>query len=232
MANNHSTSKAAVTPVKIGHIQIEGLMLPDGSFSIAFPQITSLFLIPTKHAARDFKTLLGIENPAPKVKTDLHSSPVNVLTLTEFEVLTFELALKGNQLAINFHRSLAGLALHQIFCDAFGIKFEKLDRQQWLEERQEGKHSRRSLTDAINSLIQQGEKLNYGYITLQTYEACKLSAKYTEYKTDHADNDFRDTLTVKEVGSVKKFEDLTADYILVDQLPINQAMAKASRYIR
>jgi len=39
-------------------------------------------------------------------------------------------------------------------------------------------------------------------------------------------------LTDGEIRNVKKFEELTADFVLVDRLPLNQAMAKAARYIR
>jgi len=232
MANNNSSSKATVAQVKIGHIKIEGLMLPDGSFAIAVPQISSLFLIPIKNTSRDFKALLGGDFQFLKVGSEIHPKAVNILTLPEFEMLSFELALKENQFAIDFHRSLAGLTLHQLYCDAFGVKFEQQDRQNWLKERQEGKLCRRSLTDATKLLIEQGEKLNYGYITLQTYTACQLSTKYKEYKSRYKDDHFRDTLTDGEIRNVKKFEELTADYVLVDRLPLNQAMAKAARYIR
>ena len=232
MAKNNSTSRAAKAQVKIGHIEIEGLMLPDGSFAIGVPQVARLFSIATGHAARDFKALLGIEKPMTKVQTELHSNPVNILSLPEFELLIAKLDRAGNIPAQEFRDSLTGLALHQLYCDAFDIKFEQQDRQNWLKERQEGKLCRRSLTDATKLLIEQGEKLNYGYITLQTYEACKLSTKYKEYKSRYKDDHFRDTLTDGEIRNVKKFEELTADYVLVDRLPLNQAMAKAARYIR
>jgi len=232
MTNNNFTSKATVAQVKIGHIEIEGLMLPDGSYAIGIPQISELFSIPIKHTSRDFKALLGIESSFPKVQTELNSKAVNILSLPEFELLIAKLDRAGNIPAQEFRDSLAGLALHQIYCDAFGVKFEKLDRQNWLKERQEGKYCRRSLTDATKLLIEQGEKLNYGYITLQTYAACQLSTKYNEYKSRYKDDHFRDTLTDGEIRSVKKFEELTADYVMVDMLPLNQAMTKAARYIR
>jgi len=99
MAKNNSTSRAEKAQVKIGHIEIEGLMLPDGSFSIGFPQIASLLSIPPQHAARDFKALLGIEKPVPKVQTELHSNPVHILTIPEFEQLLKVLAVNGNEQA-------------------------------------------------------------------------------------------------------------------------------------
>jgi len=232
MAKNNSTSKATVAQVKIGHIEIEGLMLPDGSYAIAVPQVASLFLIDRGQASRGFKALLGEGFQFDKVGSELNPKAVNILTLPEFELLIAKLDRSGNIPAQEFRDSLAGIALHQLYCDAFGVKFEQQDRQKWLKERQEGKFCRRSLTDATKLLIEQGEKLNYGHITLQTYEACKLSAKYKEYKSKRKDDRFRDTLTDGEIRNVKKFEELIADYVMVDRLPLNQAMVKASRYIR
>jgi len=232
MTNNNSTSRADKAQVQIGHIEIEGLMLPDGSFAIGVSQVGRLFLVPQKNTSRDFKTLLGKEDPFLKAQTELNSKAVNILTLPEFELLIAKLDREGNIPAQEFRDSLAGLILHQLYCDAFDIKFEQQDRQLWLKERQEGKLCRRSLTDATKLLIEQGEKLNYGYITLQTYTACQLSTKYKEYKSRYKDDHFRDTLTDGEIRNVKKFEELTADFVLVDRLPLNQAMAKAARYIR
>ena len=91
MANNHSTTKAVVTSVKIGHIQIEGLMLPDGTFAIAVPQVARLFSINQSHASRDLKALLGTGITFAKVQSELHSKAVNILDLTEFELLIAKL---------------------------------------------------------------------------------------------------------------------------------------------
>ena len=44
MANKNGTTKAQVTAVQIGTICIEGLMLPDGSFGVAVPQIADIAL--------------------------------------------------------------------------------------------------------------------------------------------------------------------------------------------
>ena len=167
-----------------------------------------------------------------KTTSELHPKAVNILTLLEFELLVAKLDRAGNILAQKFRDSLVGLALYQLSCDAFNIKFEKQDRQKWLKERQEGKSCRRSLTDATKLLIDQGEKLNYGYITLQTYQSCNLVTRYREYKATRRDDNFRDTLSDSELRNVSKFEELTADFIMVDRLPLSQAMLNASRYIR
>jgi len=232
MAKNNSTSRAVVAPVKIGHIKIKGLMLPDGSFAIGVSQVASLFLIDSEQASRRFKALLGGDFQFDKAASELNPKAVNILTLPEFELLIQKLDRSGNIPAQEFRDSLTGLALHQLYCDAFGVKFEQQDRQLWLKERQDGKFYRRSLTDATKYLIDQGESLNYGYITLQTYEACHLLLEYRAYRKEIKDSRFRDTLGDIDLRKISKFEELTADYVLVDNLPIDQSMAKAARYIR
>jgi len=92
-------TKAIVAKIDLGFDQFDGLMLPDGSYAISATQIARLLSIPIKHATRDFKTLLGMENPTPKVVSELHSSPVNILTIPEFEQLLKVLAVNGNETA-------------------------------------------------------------------------------------------------------------------------------------
>lgn len=227
-----TTVKAIVAPVKIGHITVDGLMLPNGDFAIAVPQVADLFSIPQKNSSRDFKALLGNGFQFLTTKSELHPKAVNILSLTEFEVLILELVIRGNEKAITFQRNLVGLALIQLFNDAFDIKYEKIDRQKWLRDRQDGKGCRRSLTDAIKYLIDRGKQLNYGLMTLQTYSACKLSSEYAIYRKTHKDSNFRNTLDAVRLRNVGKFEELVADYIMVDGMEPEEAMTKAARYIR
>jgi hypothetical protein len=226
------TIKAVVATVDIGHHKIQGLMLPNGDFAIAVTQIAEMFQINSNQASRTLKPLLGKGFQFDTTKSELHPKAVNILSLTDFEIVTLELVIRGNEAAIAFQRSLVGLALMQLFNDAFGIKFEKIDRQNWLKERQDGKFYRRSLTDAIKFLIEQGKHLNYGLMTLQTYSACKLSSDYAIYRKSHKDSRFRNTLDSAKLRNIAKFEELVADYIMVDHLDPESAMTKAARYIR
>ena len=227
-----NTLKAIVAPVQIGHITIDGLMLPNGDFAIAVSQIAEMFSVPQKNSSRDFKALLGNDSPFLTVKSELNSKTVNILSLTEFEILTLELVIRGNEKAIAFQRDLVGLALIQLFNRSFGIKFDEIDAQNWLKERQDGKYYRRSLTDAVKFLIGQGEDLNYGLITLKTYSACNLSSEYAIYRKAHKDAKFRNTLDSERLRRVGKFEELVADFVIVDELPLKEAMEKAARYVR
>jgi len=129
--------KATVAIVKMGILEIEGLRFDDnGEYAVAVPQICSLFSIDTNQAARSLKSILGKGLSIDKARTTLHSNPVNCITLLDFDRLITELTIKQNPTAIGFSRALNGLALTQLFSDAFGIKFEKEDRQQYLIKRQ------------------------------------------------------------------------------------------------
>lgn len=95
----NTTDKATVTQVAIGHITIEGLMLPDGSFAVAVPQIADLFLDTRNYASQELKRLMGKGFKTHKITTEFNRKPVNIVTLEQFNQIIFELALKGNQQA-------------------------------------------------------------------------------------------------------------------------------------
>jgi hypothetical protein len=143
------TIKAEITTVALGSISFQGLMNENGEFGIAVPQIAEEFQLDKSQASRQLKTLLGKGLQFDKWKTPLNPKSVNVLGLVSFEKLIFEMALKGNPTAINVSRALIGLSLHQLFSDAFGLKFEKEDRQKWLTTRLVTKHDFRPLTDQL-----------------------------------------------------------------------------------
>ena len=149
-----TTKKAIVTSVQIGHIEIEGLMLPDGSYRIAIPQLVKLSLVPSNRSLTQLKRLTGFDFQShQKIYSELNSNKVNSISLEDLEALIVSLAKRGNQSAINLTIDLIGLSLQQLFSDAFGVKFEKEERQAWLKARQEGKATRRTLTDAIHDYL-------------------------------------------------------------------------------
>jgi hypothetical protein len=120
--------------------------------------------------------LLGKGSQFAKLKTSLHPKAVNAIALKDFEKLVFELALKGNERAQEFSRSLIGLSLHQLFCDAFGIKFEKEERQQYLAQRmQHRQHFHPYLTKWLKHDAGGDNKaVNWGWEVNHFKKACKL----------------------------------------------------------
>ena len=152
---------ATVTIVPIGNLEIEGLLGEDGNFYVAIPQIADSFQILIRNTSRDFKALLGNDFQFLKIKTSLNPKAVNAVDLKTFEVLVAKLDRAGNKAAQSFRDDLAGLALQQLFCDAFGIKYEAEDRQKFLVARQESKELFWELAEAIKVYLDTREAAGY-----------------------------------------------------------------------
>lgn len=156
------TQKAVITQVQIGSLTIDGLMLPNGDYAIAVPQVADLFMLFPGNAARDLKTLLGNDSKLIKVKTEINKNVTTIVSLEQFTKIVYKLAVNGNQKARDFAEILFELSLHQLFSDAFGVKFEKEDRTRWLEARQaHRKQYHQCLTNWLKIDGIQGGK-NYG----------------------------------------------------------------------
>ncbi len=211
--------KAYVTKVQIGNLEIEGLMDEAGNYFVATSQMVTLDLAPQKNLARDLKALRGEGFKLLKLKTEFNRNVTSCVPLQDFEAVLFELSLKGNKPAQNLMRSLVGLSLHQLFSDAFGVKFEAEDRQNWLIERGEGKEVRRTLTDAIHDyLASQGKGDAFGYyarITNQIYQGIfQLDANQIREQLGVTGNELtRDYFNSKEIRTVASVEDLVMDLI-------------------
>jgi len=132
-----STVKALVSKVQFGTVEVEGLLLPDGSFGVAVTEANNLltFSAHQNHASRQVKALLGEGFQPTKVASELNPNAVVVLTLAEFELLVRKLDRAGNKKAQELVDACVGLSFVQRFSDAFGVKFEKAERDLWLEAR-------------------------------------------------------------------------------------------------
>lgn len=128
--------KAVIAQVSIGNLSLEGLMTEDGTFGIGYPQLVSHDLVPQNRAIKELKVRLGIDLKTTKWRIITAKAPVNVILLTDFEKLLAKLDRVGNKAAQDMRDDLVGLSMHQLFSDAFGQKFEKEERQQWLTNRQ------------------------------------------------------------------------------------------------
>jgi hypothetical protein len=226
-----STIKAHITDVSVGHLSVKGLMSDDGNFYIAIPQIAERFNVPQKNASRDFKALMGEGFTFLKMSVHGTKVTVNAMPLEVFELLVAKLDRSGNQSAQDFRDDLVGLSLRQLFSDAFGVKFEEEDRQQWLKLRQEVKQVRRSLTDAVKNYIQSHSELSENAIKFMYSNASDKVNKAVfgriarQLVKDFQCNkdDLRDQFTAAELRHIQQVEDLAMR--LVDQHDIEPVAA-------
>lgn len=95
--------KAEVAPVKLGHLEFEGLLREDEVSLIALTQLVALGLVPPNRSARQIEALLGLDCLAfSKLSTDLNSKPVNAISISTFQDLLLSLANNGNSCAQKF----------------------------------------------------------------------------------------------------------------------------------
>lgn len=148
-----SIVKAEITEVQVGSVFVEGLMSEGGRFGIGVPQYAELFQTSTNTASRDLKRILSKASETSivfkKWSTPYNPKPINVILLEQWADLLLILAFDGNTKAQSLVRALHGLSWHQLFCDAFGQKFEAEDRQRWLETRVFTRKEFRLLTDQL-----------------------------------------------------------------------------------
>jgi hypothetical protein len=211
------TKKALVKTVSIGHIEFEGLMLPDGNFGISLQQLRFLAFpsVLPKSASKHLKGVCGKEFQFFRCATELNNRPQLIIDLNQLNFCLTELAFKGHSEARDLVRVLAGLSLYQLFCDAFEERFEKEDRQQWLKARQEGKETRKTLTEAIKLYIELHPEVSDNYRKWR-YNHCSekvlnivfgRSAK--QLRKDWSVNEVRSAMTAKELKLIEQVEALS-----------------------
>lgn len=94
------TNRAVTLTVDFGFVEVEGLMLPDGSYAIGASQVADLLGIDRNKASRDFARLLGNDFCVSKVASDQGNQRINVMSLDVFKKILFALAQKGNVKAV------------------------------------------------------------------------------------------------------------------------------------
>lgn len=169
MAEKDKIVHGVLAKVSIGDLVVDGICFADSvvfdgekipeKYGVAIPQIFELFggdqglkLSRPKDATRTLKRLMGesFKSRHFRVK-ELNTKNVNVVSLNCFQQIVTALDRQGNKKAQFFRDLLFGLSLRQLFADAFGEKFEKEERQQWLMLRQETKDTFRPLTDQLKA---------------------------------------------------------------------------------
>jgi hypothetical protein len=168
-------------PVEGGFI--EGLMDEKGEFYVGVPQFCRAFLVPLKNSSAQFKALLGNSFSFQPLKTPLNSKAVNGIPIAYLQPLILELALKGNNTALDCTRSLMQLSVIQLFKDAFGIQFGKDERQAllaaWYPVREKCKFAHTSFCESCKRHRFQGNVVHDYMTTLifgDTAAAARLKA--------------------------------------------------------
>ncbi len=232
--------KANVAIVKIGFLEIEGLLLPSGEFAITSRQFCQCItddvpINPHQKVKEIIRSKVGQKlmpqglQGQRKIKINHPSygnQAVDIIQLSDFEKLLRIADRMDYEKATELVDILVGLSLQQLFSDAFEIEFNQQDRQQWLKVRQRGKNIRKTLTDAIKIYIERNkENLSNEYIKW-------IYAKCTDAIYLHLFNRrckqlrelwniddmelFRNSLTEEELLWISEVEDIASRYIIED----------------
>ena len=79
--------------------------------SFATTQIANLFSLVISNVSKDLKRLLDKDSPLVKVKTDISSNSVAIVSLEQFTKIVYKLAINGNKSAQDFAEILFELSL-------------------------------------------------------------------------------------------------------------------------
>ena len=221
--------RAEIAEIDFGSFKILGLLLQDATFAVAVSQIAELFQLDKTIATRELKALLGADLQLDKVASKVHPKAVNCISLSQFETVIAELSFNplqknGNprytantvRIAQSFARLSIGMTLQQRFSDAFGIKFDKEDRDAWFKAREIGIFERNNLTDGILRYIKANPDRSEAYqkfVYANCSDALNLAltgqkAKYWRDSLGLASNGLRDVWSEKMLDRLKTLEEL------------------------
>jgi hypothetical protein len=158
MTDKETKVKAIVAEVPIGSFKIERYLLEDKLFGMSLSDFGRLIgiepkqvrsrILNNKHAKKLIEK--GFQGSRKCTVDKSKGSTIQLIELDWVIPLLQVAARIGIEKAWDILDLFAGLSIHQLYCDAFKIKFEKEDRQEWLIQREIVKKSFRSfLTDAL-----------------------------------------------------------------------------------
>ena len=147
MSNN--TSKAVVATVDLGFTKIEGLMLPNGGYAVAVPQLADVFQLDKNQASRSMKALMGKGFRFDTAKSELHPKSVNILSVSQASKLVYLLAVKGNDIANEFMLALVEEGLDRRFSKAFNQRVTEEEYQERIALRMKRLQARKLWTDIL-----------------------------------------------------------------------------------
>lgn len=239
---------AKSTTVDVGYLKLVGFLLPNGKFGMSQTQLVLLSgVTEDPHYASDSYTRVARSKEAQKlvpqgfkvhVKTQVEGRKER-LNIVELEsvapFLTVCLSL-GHKSAAQPLSLLSGLAIHQLFCDAFGIEFELKDRQEYLKARMEGIERRNAWTDAIDSWIKSNPESvsdNYlKFIWANVSDALNkaLTGQKAKYWCDYLGckrNELRNHWTDRHLSKIRDLENHAEVLVTRQGVEPMQAMSQA-----
>ena len=145
---NNST-KAVTAPIDLGFTQIQGLMLPDGSYCVAVPQLAEAFQSNPNTFSRDLKRLMGSSFSPSKIKTELGKQLINVVSVSDASKIAYILAKKENPIADAFVQAILEEGLERRFDTAFGKKVTEAEYNALIALRMKRILARRIWTDTL-----------------------------------------------------------------------------------
>jgi len=226
--------KAQVIKFLYAGVELEGLVLPDGSRMFGLSQAASLNLVPPNRSAKQLRGMTGMDFPShQKVKSDLNSKAVNCISLEDFKALIRWADKQGNELATRIVDASVHLSLDIAFDNALGLERTTRDYQADFEAMVESKDVRRSLTDTWQEYYEiTGEYPAYGKHTVFLYQIIGLYEKYLQYtkevsKSRRAKYTFRhDYLSGDERRIITRAENRLRVYIEDFEMTVDKALEK------
>lgn len=196
-------TKAVVATVDLGFDKIDGLMLPDGGYVVAIPQLADIKLIPQGRSMKQLESLVGMAFQShQKIKSDLHPKAVNTISLSDFSKLIRQLDKQGNSIARAFVDAILEEGLERRFDKAFGKQVEESERNQLLALRMKRLLARRLWTDTLRD---RSVKLFGVKPEPEDYRDWTIIVNQRLFKRTHFHCN-RDTMEVEEQEIIELFE--------------------------
>jgi hypothetical protein len=203
---NTTTKRAVIATVDLGFKQIEGLMLPDGTYAVGVSQLARLFSFDTNQASRKLKPLLGKDFKFPQAASELNSKKVNILNIADVTRLIYELAKQGNPIADEFMYSLVEEGLDRRFAKAFNQRITDDEYNARLRQRMDRILARYQFTDFIRDRYFElhGEKA-----PAQLYKDLTIMVNLALFNRRHFFCD-RDNMTDEQQRMITTFENVVS----------------------
>ena len=187
----YNTATISIIDIVLGH-PLEGLMTRGHKFYVAIDQIANRFATEDRQSSIDILNLLGNIPESTKLKVYPYPEPVSAIPLDSYRDLVFELARKGNTLAIIEFKLAYYVGMGHSGEDLKKIQFEVFAKAE--EDKQSKKSKKKDNSSFIYVIGWEGSEcvkigrtncLSSRLAGLQTSSPYKLRIEWT-VKTDSA----------------------------------------------